>query len=79
MGKFVKNDSAEDFTSRMKKVHEETEKALETAAVDMKKFYDQKRGPSKQYSKGDKVWLEATKLKTDQPMKKLDDKRYSQF
>src|SRR3954469_17224710 len=77
--KFVKNDSAEDFTTRMKKVHEETEKALETAAVDMKKFYDHKRGPSKQYSKGDKVWLEATNIRTDRPMKKLDDKRYGPF
>src|SRR4051812_41731744 len=38
--KFVKNDSAEDFATRMKKVHEETEKALETAADDMKKFYN---------------------------------------
>src|SRR3954467_9655613 len=45
--KFIKNDSAEDFTKRMKNVHKETENALETAAVDMKRFYDQKRGLSK--------------------------------
>src|SRR3954469_12552297 len=38
--KFIKNNSAEDFATRMKKVHKETEKALETVAVDMKKFYD---------------------------------------
>src|SRR3954468_23146863 len=60
MSKFVKNDLAENFAKRMKKIHEETESVLETAAVDMKKFYNQKRGPSKQYLKGDKVWLEAT-------------------
>src|SRR3954467_4407394 len=44
ISKFVKNDSAEDFMKRMEKVQEETANALETAAVDMKKFYDQKRG-----------------------------------
>ena len=38
--KFIKNDSAEDFTKRMKKVHEETESVLETVATDMKKFYN---------------------------------------
>src|SRR5205823_10704326 len=40
MSKFVKNNSAEDFTKRMKKVHEETESVLETVATDMKKFYN---------------------------------------
>src|SRR4051812_30531049 len=34
--KFIKNDSAEDFTKRMKKVHKEAESTLETAATDMK-------------------------------------------
>ena len=61
MSEFVKNDSADNFVKRMKKkVHKEMEVALGMAATEMKKFYDQKRGPSKQYSKGDKVWLEAT-------------------
>src|SRR4051812_25770972 len=36
--RFTKNDSADDFAKRMKKIHEETEAALGTAATEMKKF-----------------------------------------
>src|SRR4051794_6347009 len=53
--------------------------ALGMAAMEMKMFYDQKRGLSKQYKKGDKVWLEATNIKTDQPMKKLNNRRNGPF
>jgi hypothetical protein len=43
----------------------------------MKQFDERKRGPAKPYSKGDRVWLEATNIRTDYPMKKLDNKPYS--
>lgn len=65
MIQFVKNDSAEDFARRMKKVHEETETALTMVAMEIKRFYDQGQGLSKQYERGEKVWLEATNIRTD--------------
>ena len=39
-GLVVKNDSADDFTKRMKKVHKEAEIALGMGAMEMKKFYN---------------------------------------
>lgn len=45
----------------------------------MKRYYDRKRGPSVEYKKGDKVWLEGTNLSTDQPAAKLGDKRFGPF
>ena len=45
----------------------------------MKQFYDRNRGESREYKKGDKVWLEGTNITTDRPAKKLDDKRHGPF
>ena len=45
----------------------------------MKRFYDRKRQDSKPYQVGDLVWLEGHHIKTDRPMKKLEDKRYGPF
>jgi hypothetical protein len=68
----------EEFAQRMSKVREEAECALKKAAKEMKKFYDRGRKP-KEYSVGDRVWLEATNLTTDRPKKKLDHKRLGPF
>ena len=45
----------------------------------MKKSYNKHVRPNKEYSKGDKVYLETTNLKTDRPAKKLDDKHFGPF
>jgi hypothetical protein len=45
----------------------------------MKKQFDKHRQPPYKYSIGDKVWLEATNLKTKQPTKKMDDKQVGPF
>src|SRR4051794_30020297 len=38
-----------------------------------------KAGHPSNNSKGDKVWLEATNIRMDRPIKKLNDKRYGPF
>ena len=58
----------------MKKIHEETKAALTMAQETMKRNYDRRKGPSREYKVGDKVWLEGTNISTDRPAKKLDDK-----
>jgi hypothetical protein len=45
----------------------------------MKRAYDRKRGESREYRPGDKVYLEGTNITTDRPIKKLDDKRHGPF
>lgn len=74
-----KNKSVANFTSRIKAIREEVVLALQHAMQKMKEQYDQNKKPSRKYNMGDKVWLEATNLKTDQPMKKLDNKHFGPF
>ena len=74
-----KVEAAKEFADRMRGVREEAEAALRKAATDMKKAYDRQRSPSPDYKVGDRVWLEATHIKSDRPTKKLDDKHYGPF
>ena len=49
--------------------------AMET----MKQFYNQTKGESIQYKKGDKVWFEVTNVIIKYPMKKLNNKHLRPF
>ena len=75
----VKNESATQFANRMKEIHEEAAIALRQAADRMKEKFDAHTRPAKEYSPGDKVYLESTNLKTHRPSRKLDDKRFGPF
>jgi transposase InsO family protein len=75
----VRVEAVQEFADRMRKTRAEAESALKKAAEDMKQFYDRKRSESYNFKIGDRVWLEATNISSDQPMKKLDDKRYGPF
>ena len=50
------------------------EASLKMAAKTIKWFYNQTKGESIQYKKGDKVWLEVTNITTKRFIKKLDNK-----
>jgi hypothetical protein len=58
----------------MKELGEQATKALEKANSQIKKQFDKHCQSPREYSIGDKVWLEATNLKTKRPTKKMDDK-----
>ena len=45
----------------------------------MKTFYDKKWADTRNYDKGDKVWLEESNITTTQPSKKLREKQYGPF
>ena len=75
----TKLQAVEDFITRMNKVREETESALKHAAEDMKRFYDINHGDDIEYNVGDQVWLNAEKIKTGRPSKKLDVKRLGPY
>ena len=75
----ARNESAGQFAERMKHIREEANAALRQSAERMKTAYDKHARPSIEYAEGDKVYLEATNIKTHRPSKKLDDKRYGPF
>ena len=77
--KEVRNESAKEFADRMKDAREEARAALRQASERSKTNYDRHARPSIEYSPGDKVYLEATNLRTGRPSKKLDDKRFGPF
>ena len=45
----------------------------------MKRFYDKHKGPAINYEPGNLVWLDGRNLKTERPMKKLEDRRFGPF
>ena len=63
----------------MRKTWLEAKAALRKAGDDMKCAYDRGRLPSQNFQVGDQVWLEATHIVSDQPTRKLDDKRFGPF
>jgi len=75
----AKSQSATEFIEHIKKVCKEAEAALKQTEETMKKNYDRKKGSSREYVPGEKVWLEGTNITTDRPIKKLDDKRHGPF
>ena len=75
----VKSYGAAEFAKNMEKIHEEAKSALLQAQETMKRHYDTHKNAAPEYKKGDQVWLEGTNIKTDRPMKKLDNKRHGPF
>lgn len=63
--------TAHDHLAAIERVAQEAKLALEEAKVNQTKYYNQKRIPSPEYKVGDKVWLSAKYLATDQPLAKL--------
>jgi hypothetical protein len=79
MRKETRVEAVNEFVKRMKRVHEETAAALRQSSEKSKNNHDRHARPSHEYAPGDQVYLEATNLKTDRPMRKLDDKRFGPF
>ena len=63
----------------MRKIREEAVAALEMAASDMKRYYDEGRQDAPEYQVGDRVYLEGSNISTNRPSKKLDDRQYGPF
>ena len=59
------NKSAGQFTKCIKEIIKQVTEHLNVAAKQMKWFYNLQQNDACDYKKGDKVWLEATNIKTD--------------
>ena len=75
----TKVEVADDFTKRMKFIHEEAQAALTKAKEEMKRYADYHHGDPPQYQMGQKVWLETENLSIQRPSKKLLEKRIGPY
>jgi hypothetical protein len=64
-------EAVDIFLSAISRARDDAEAALTKAASDMKKYYDKHHGETPKYTVGDKVWLDASNVTTDWPMKKV--------
>ena len=65
-------EEVNDFTKRM-------QDALQEAKDDMALYYNRCHSPAPVYKPGDKVWLDASDIKTTRPSQKLSEKRLGPF
>ena len=73
------NPVANEFIEEMKSSQQIVKSTLKMASYNMKQFHDQKVQPPIEYKLGNLVLLKATNIKTKQPSKKLNNKRYGPF
>jgi hypothetical protein len=78
-GKETMNQTAEKYIEKFKETWKTTEKNLEQAAERMKRQHDKHVKPSRQYQPGDRVYLDASKIKTTHASKKLNAKFHGPF
>ena len=73
------NPAAEDFTDRLKVVHEELALLLKAVQERYKSQFDTHTTPTLPFSVGDKVWFSRRNIKTKRPSRKLDVRRLGPF
>ena len=69
----------EDFLIELQKSWEQATKAMEEVQKNIKKQFDKKRRNPQGLKVGNHVWLENKNIHSNQPSKKLDNKRYGPF
>ena len=69
----------EDFFIGLQKSWEQVTKAMEEVQKNIKKQFNKKRRNSQGLKVGDNMWLENKNIHSNQPSKKLDNKRYGPF
>ena len=69
----------EEFLIGLQKSWEQVNKAMEEVQKNMKKQFDKKRRTSQGLKIRDNMWLENKNIHLNQPLKKLNNKRYGPF
>jgi len=72
-------EAVNEFTDRMKLALEEAKAALNKAKNDMDHYYNQRRLPTPTYKPGDKVYLDASDIKTTWASKKLSHRQLGHY
>jgi len=72
-------EAVNEFTDQMKLALEEAKAALNKAKDDMARYYNQRRLPTPTYKPGDKVYLDASDIRTTRPSKKLSHRQLGPY
>jgi len=72
-------ETVNKFTERMRMAIEEAKSAIRKAQEDMKRYYDQRRTPAPVFNPGNKVFLNASDIRTMRPSQKLSHRRLGPF
>jgi len=68
-----------EFTERMKSATEEAKSAIHKAQEDMTRYYNRKRTLAPMYKPGDRVYLDASDIKTTRLSPKLSHRKLGPF
>jgi len=72
-------ETVNEFTERMKSATEEAKSVIRKAQEDMTRYYNRKRTPAPVYKPEDRVYLDASDIKTTRPSPKLSHRRLGPF
>jgi len=68
-----------EFTERMRMAIEEAKSVIRKAQEDMKRYYDRRRTPALVFNPGNKVFLDASDIRTMRPSQKLSHRWLGPF
>jgi len=72
-------ETVNKFMEQMKSAMEEAKSAIRKAQKDMTRYYNRKRTPAPVYKPEDRVYLDASDIKTTRPSPKLSHRRLGPF
>jgi len=68
-----------EFTKRMESATEEAKSAIRKAQEDMTRYYNRRRSPAPVFKPGDRIYLDASDIRTTCPSPKLSHRRLGPF
>ena len=74
-----KVEAVNEFADRMRESMDEARAALSKAKDNMARYYNQRHDPAPVFEVGDKVYLDASDIKTTRPSKKLSHRYLGPF
>jgi len=72
-------ETVNEFTKRMESATEEAKSAIRKAQKDMTRYYNRRRSSAPVFKPGDRVYLDASDIKTTRPSPKLSHRRLRPF
>jgi len=72
-------ETVNEFTKRIESATKEAKSAIHKAQEDMTKYYNRRRSPAPVFQPGDRVYLDASDIKTTRPSLKLSHCRLGPF
>jgi len=72
-------ETVNKFMERMRTAIDEAKSAIHKAQDDMKRYYNRRRTPALVFNPGDKVFLDASDIRTTRPLQKLSHRQLGPF